>query len=158
MNNKLIFLFICLSINLCGQNINKIRKSVSKINVEVNYQIKIVNNDYFVENRNEITDNGQELIGFYKNNNLKKMTHEIGLSNKKIVIQYYFVEERLIFVLEKNYITIDENGYLKTPKLLSERRVYFQNQKIIKETNPDLINKVDYLKESEILKIDLLKN
>lgn len=98
MNNKLIFLFICFSINLFGQNISKIRKHVSKINVEENYQIKIVDNEYFVDKKNEVTDNGQELIGFYKNNKLKKITHEIGLSNKKIVIQYYFDEEKLIFV------------------------------------------------------------
>ncbi|SEG41087.1 hypothetical protein SAMN05421847_2254 [Halpernia humi] len=158
MNIKFIFLFFCFTINVFGQNINQIRKTVSSINSEKNYQIKVLDNDYFVDKKNEVTDNGQELMGFYKNDKLKKIVHEIGLSNKKIVTQYYFNKGNLIFVLEKRFIIIDENGYLKKPKLFSKRKTYFQGGKIIKDINPNSEINTNFIYQSKLLKKDLKNN
>lgn len=158
MNIKSVFPFFCFTINVFGQNINQIRKTVSSINSEKNYQIKVLDNDYFVDKKNEVTDNGQELMGFYKNDKLKKIVHEIGLSNKKIVTQYYFNEGNLIFVLEKIFIIIDKNGYLKKPKLFSKRKTYFQGGKIIKDINPNSEINTNFIYQSKLLKKDLKNN
>ncbi|WP_288457851.1 hypothetical protein [uncultured Chryseobacterium sp.] len=59
--------------------------------------------------------------------------------------------------MTKKYQIIDENGYIKNPKLLSESRYYYTGEKLVKITgiaqNPDVEN--SYLKESKTLRRDL---
>ncbi|MDF2832608.1 hypothetical protein [Chryseobacterium indoltheticum] len=107
--------------------------------------------------KNQVTDNGIELKGFYKNGALRKMEQFIGLSTWNIVTEFFFSENnQLIFVHSIKYQTIDENGYLKKPQKLSELRCYYENDRLIKSVgtfNND--EKTDYLKESQNLKNDL---
>ena len=150
------FLLIVLSVSISGQNIELVRKTVQKINQTKGFKIKTVPYSYFMD-KFEVTDNGIELKGFYKNDALKKMEHFVGLSAWNIVTEYFFSENhQLVFVHSTKYQTVDENGYLEKPQKLSELRCYYENDKLIKSVgtfNTD--KKTDYLKESQNLISDL---
>ena len=90
MKKFVIVLIFCLSVFGFGQNVSVIRKKVEVINNSKNYVIKKISNDYFVDIKNEVTDNGQELEGYYRNKELKKIVHSIGLSNIINTTQFYF--------------------------------------------------------------------
>lgn len=156
MKKLIPFLLIVLSGLISGQNIEPVRKTVQKINQTKDFKIKTVPYSYFMD-KSEITDNGIELKGFYKNGALKKMEHFVGLSAWNIVTEYFFSEnQQLVFVHSTKYQTVDENGYLEKPQKLSELRCYYENDKLIKSVgtfNPD--EKTDYLKESQNLISDL---
>ena len=156
MKKLIPFLLIMLSGLSSAQNIEPVRKTVQKINQTKGFKIKTVPYSYFMD-KSEVTDNGIELKGFYKNGELKKIEHFVGLSAWNIVTDYFFSKNnQLIFVHSIKYQTIDENGYLKKPQTLSELRCYYENNKLIKSVgtfNND--EKTDYLKESQNLKNDL---
>ncbi|WP_139423412.1 hypothetical protein [Chryseobacterium mulctrae] len=156
MKKLIPFLLIVLSGLISGQNIEPVRKTVQKINQTKDFKIKTVPYSYFMD-KSEVTDNGIELKGFYKNGALKKMEHFVGLSAWNIVTEYFFSENhQLVFVHSTKYQTVDENGYLEKPKKLSELRYYYENDKLIKSVgtfNTD--ERTDYLKESQNLISDL---
>ena len=61
--------FLTITTLLFGQTAEKIsvvRKKVEAINTEKSYQIKKLDNDYFVNVKNEATDCRQELSGIIK--------------------------------------------------------------------------------------------
>ena len=145
MKKFVILLIFCLSVFGFGQNASVIRKQVEIINNSKNYVVKKIPNAYFVDVKNEVTDNGQELEGYYRNKELKKIVHSVGLSNTMITTQFYFDKGNLIFVLRKKFQTMDENGNLRKPKLTSESSFYFvignvinQNEKIDQEEVSDI--------------------
>ncbi|OBW41186.1 hypothetical protein AB670_02408 [Chryseobacterium sp. MOF25P] len=156
MKKLIPFLLIVLSVSISDQNIELVRKTVQKINQTKGFKIKTVPYSYFMD-KSEVTDNGIELKGFYKNDALKKMEHFVGLSAWNIVTEYFFSENhQLVFVHSTKYQTVDENGYLEKPQKLSELRCYYENDKLIKSVgtfNTD--KKTDYLKESQNLISDL---
>ncbi|AZA59615.1 hypothetical protein [Chryseobacterium indoltheticum] len=156
MKKLIPFLLIMLSGLSFGQNIEPVRKTVQKINQTKDFKITTIPYSYFMDN-NQVTDNGIELKGFYKDAALKKMEHFIGLSAWNIVTEYFFSENhQLIFVHSIKFQTVDEKGYLEKPQKLSEIRCYYENNKLIKSVgafNND--EKTDYLKESQNLKNDL---
>lgn len=158
MKKLIPFLLIVLSVSISGQNIEPVRKAVQKINQTKGFKIKTVPYSYFMD-RFEVTDNGIELKGFYKNGVLKKMEHFVGLSAWNIVTEYFFSENhQLVFVHSTKYQTVDKNGYLEKPQKLSELRCYYENDKLIRSVG--ILNdneKADYLKESKNL-INDLKN
>lgn len=145
MKKFIILLIFCLSVFGYGQNISAIRKQVEVINNSKNYLVKKISNDYFVDVKNEVTDNGQELEGYYSNKELKKIVHSVGLSSTMITTQFYFDRGNLIFVLRKKHQTIDEKGNLSEPKLISESRFYFVDGNII-----DQKEKIDQEEVSDI--------
>ena len=145
MKKCVILLIFCLSVFGFGQNISVIRKQVEVINNSQNYVVKKISNDYFVDVKNEVTDNGQELEGYYKNKELKKIVHSAGLSSTIITTQFYFDKGNLIFVLRKKFQTMDENGNLRKPKLTSESRLYFVNGNVINQNE-----KIDQEEVSDI--------
>ncbi|MGO4709585.1 hypothetical protein AB4Y90_10805 [Chryseobacterium sp. 2TAF14] len=152
------FLLIIFSGFFFGQNIESVKKTVQNINQTKNFKIKTVPYSYFMD-KSEVTDNGIELKGFYKNGKLRKMEHFVGLSAWNIITEYYFSENgKLVFVHSKKLQTVGENGYLEKPQLLTELRCYYENDKLIKTTG--IFNggeKIDYQKESQNLKNDLKK-
>jgi hypothetical protein len=155
---KIMFLFFVLISGLIlSQDIKSIKKTVAEINITKNYEIKVVPYSYFMD-KSMVTDNGIELKGYYKNGQLRKMEHFLGLSAWYISTEYFFdKKDDLIFVYSKKYQTVNENGYLKNPVKLSEARFYFTKGKIINvlQTNDDQDENIDYLKEAETLKKDL---
>ena len=102
---------------------------------------------YFVDVKSEVTDNGQELEGYYRNKELKKIVHSVGLSNTMITTQFYFDKVNLIFVLRKKFQTIDENGNLRKPKLTSESRFYFVNGNVINQNEKINQEEVSVIKQ-----------
>ncbi|MFL9833037.1 hypothetical protein [Chryseobacterium terrae] len=158
MKKFILFLLITFSGFLSAQDIEFVKKTVQNINQTKDFKMKTVPYSYFMD-KSETTDNGIELKGFYKNGNLRKMEHFVGLSAWNIVTEYFFSEnEKLVFVHSKKYQTVDENGYLEKPQLITELRFYYENDKLIKTVGA-FINgeKTDYLKESQKL-INDLKN
>jgi len=154
---RVVFLLTFISGFSFGQDMKSIKKTVADINQTKNYRIKTVPYSYFMD-KNEVTDNGIELKGFYKNRMLKKMEHFVGLSACKIITQYFFSKEgKLIFVLAKKYQIVDENGYMKNPKQISESKYYYIDEKIREVSkipnNDD--GETDYLKEAQTLQKDL---
>ena len=105
--------------------------------------------------KNEVTDNGQELKGYYQNNQLKKITHSVGLSFWKIIREYFYYNNELIFVLETKYQTNDENGFINNPKLIYKNSYYFNKNKLIKKIVKETSDTIDFVKESNELKDDL---
>lgn len=83
MKTKLFLLtFLTFTNLLFGQTVERIaavRKKVEAINTEKSYQIKKLDNDHFVKVKNEVTDGGQELSGYYKNGKLKKIVYSVEL-------------------------------------------------------------------------------
>ncbi|WP_404985662.1 hypothetical protein ACI513_00290 [Chryseobacterium sp. M5] len=156
MKKLIPFLLIVLSGLISGQNIEPVRKTVQKINQTKGFKIKTVPYSYFMD-KSEVTDNGIELKGFYKNGALKKMEHFVGLSAWNILTEYFFSKnQQLVFVHSTKYQTVDENGYLEKPQKLSELRCYYENDKLIKSVGTFNDNeKTDYLKESQNLISDL---
>ncbi len=133
MKYLLFLTFLFSSYYLFGQNTNLIKKQVADINQSKNLEVKIIPNDYFVDVKNEVTDNGQELKGFYRNSELKKMVHEVILSSQKMIFEYYFSKEKLIFVKMQKFQIIDENGFFAQPKLMFDGRYYFENEKLVRK-------------------------
>ena len=133
-----IFTYFIFTSFVFGQNeqkIKTIRKTVESINIDTNYLIKKLDNDYFVDKKNEITDNGQELTGYYKNGHISKIVYYVGLSVVTTIYEFYFYEDLLIFVFEKQKtFAINKNGELNFKKLVPvfEGRYYFSNEKLIK--------------------------
>lgn len=150
MKKFVIVLISCLSVFGFGQNIDLIKRQVEVINTSKNYEVKKISNDYFEDVKKEVTDNGQELAGYFKNKELKKIVHSVGLSSTMITTQFYFDKGNLIFVLRKKHQTIDENGNLSEPKLISESRFYFVNGKLINKINNDDYKEVAELKQQSI--------
>ena len=105
--------------------------------------------------KNEVTDNGQELKGYYQNNQLKKITHSVGLSFWKIIREYFYYNNELIFVLETKYQTNDENGFINNPKLIYKNSYYFNKNKLIKKIVKETSDTIDFVKEVNELKDDL---
>ena len=155
MKKLILFLLFLSFIYGFSQNLNLIKKEVEKINNSKNLKIKTVPNDYFVDVKNEVTDNGQELKGYYQNNQLKKITHSVGLSFWKIIREYFYYNNELIFVLETKYQTKDENGFINNPKLIYKNSYYFNKNKLIKKIVKETSDTIDFVKEANELKDDL---
>lgn len=155
MKKHLLFLLLLNFTFGFSQNLDLIKKEVEQINNTKNFKIKTIPNDYFVKVKNESTDNGQELKGYYKNNRLKKIIHFAGLSAWNIVTEYYYKDNQLIFVLNSKYQSVSENGFLEKPKLLYKNRYYFHNNKLIKKLEEETSETFDFIKLSNELKIDL---
>ncbi|HWD88577.1 MAG TPA: hypothetical protein VG367_10655 [Mucilaginibacter sp.] len=114
-----------------------IRAQVQAINNVKGYKIKTLTNDYFVNEKNEVTDNGQELKGYYKDGKLKKLSYYAGLSNCVKTYEYYLDDAgRLIFVFEKekDFPGLKDGTGLDYSKLVPafEGRYYFDQGKLIK--------------------------
>ena len=157
MKKHLLILLLLSFIIGFSQNLDLIKKEVEKINNTKNFKIKTIPNDYFVDIKNEATDNGQELKGYYDKNQLKKIIHFVGLSAWNIVTEYYYKDNQLIFVLNSKYQSVSENGFLEKPKFLYRNRYYFKNNKLIKKIEEETSETFDFIKLSNELKKDLKK-
>lgn len=126
-----MFLSVLAAGSVYGQDVTAIRKIVEETNLEGNYQVKTVPNEYFAA-KGQITDNGIEAKGFYRNGELKKIEYSAGLSAWNYLTEYFFDHGRLVFAHLKKYRILGEEGYLKNPVLIAESRLYYRNGKLIK--------------------------
>ncbi len=131
----LAVLFLC-TVNISfAQNTDKIsavRKAVQAINADSGYQIRTRDNEYFSDEKNEETDNGQELKGYYKNGHLVKMVYSLGLSVCMKTYEYYFLNNELIFVFEKEDDYPPKGDGLDHSRLVNafEARYYLDKGKV----------------------------
>ncbi len=137
-----ILIFILPSIltlcffNASGQekakHINDIRKEFKSINSDSTLIKVVLNNEEFLDHA---TDGGGQLTGFYKGGQLKKMVSWIGLSNGNEIFEFYFSNNKLIFVYEQfnSFIYDQEKEILRadTTERTFEGRYYFKDEKLI---------------------------
>ena len=111
----------------------KIKKLYQQINGYKNY--KTVTLDDAETFLGYGTDNGGTLTGYYKEDSLKKVIEWVGLSNKVIQNEYYFDNDKLIFVYssESRYRFNDSTQSFDYTKLdnVFKGRYYFDNGKLI---------------------------
>lgn len=77
-----------------------IKAKVELIDNEKDYQIKKLDSEKV--NGEQITDGGGQLIGYFKDGNISKIEEHLGLSHGVKTYQYYFVDDELILVEEKD--------------------------------------------------------
>lgn len=146
-----------------AERIATVRQKVEAINTEKSYKIKKLDNDYFVSINNDAPDGGQELSGFYKNGKLHKIVYSVGLSYGMKTSEYFFSDDELIFVFEKQdqFANIKDQSNqvigLDHTKLKSvySGRYYFENSKLfsIKQIGKEIFTKMDQ-KSKEAALID----
>lgn len=112
--------------------INQIRKEYKIINHDTALKKVILKNESFVK---PMTDGGGELAGYYKVGQLKKMVSWIGLSYGNRIFEYYFKNNKLIFIYEQCNSFVFDKEYqqfrLDTTEVAFEGRYYFHDNKLI---------------------------
>lgn len=125
---------VCSSLH--GQDISSKYPSlinrVKQINQDKSLTIVTLENEEFLPH---VTDGGGELIGYFKNGQIQKITRRIGLSYGIEMYEYYFTDEKLIFVYETldGFLYTESSGkfdYTKTERNFVGR-YYFENDKLI---------------------------
>ena len=145
-----------------AERIAAVRKKVEAINTEKTYQIKKLDNDYFVNVENESTDGGQELSGYYKNGKLKKIVYSVGLSYGMKTTEYFYSDNELIFVFEKQDKFADIKDKLNQVTGLDHRklesvytgRFYFEKSMLfsIKQNGREIFSNINKKsKEAKLL-------
>jgi hypothetical protein len=111
----------------------KIKTVYKQITAYKKYNTVIIDNseDFL----GHITDNGGNLTGYFKKDSLKKIVEWVGLSNKVIQNEYYFNNNKLVFVYstESRYQFNDRTQSFDYSKLstIFKRRYYFDKDKLI---------------------------
>jgi len=137
---KLISLYIIATVfALSGRSqgkqdiIKDIRQEFQGINTEKNLKVHSLDAEEFLENA---PDRGAELKAYLKKDSIVKITEWIGLSYANRTREFYFKNQKLIFVYEKfdSFITekSDSLDFSKARKVF-EGRYYFKNDKLIDE-------------------------
>jgi|SRR5208337_4370465 len=110
-----------------------IRDIVAAADAQKSYQVKTLDNDYFVSH-NEVTDGGQELTGYFKNGHIQKIAYSVGLSLGLQKYLYYFDGGELVYVYEEedDYPATNEGlDYEKTEPAFSGE-YFFLNGKLLR--------------------------
>lgn len=114
--------------------IKGIKEKVKAINNEEDYQIKKLDNEWFVSH-DFVRDAGTQIDGYYKQNNLKKIVERIGLSFEVRTYEYYYSDGGLILIHEKNEIFPynEETGIMDRTRLelAFEGDYYINNNDIV---------------------------
>ncbi|HET6769061.1 MAG TPA: hypothetical protein VFH08_16735 [Chitinophagaceae bacterium] len=107
-------------------------KRVKSINSDSSLTKIVLTNEEFMP---QVTDGGGELIGYFKKQEIQKITRTIGLSYGIKTYDYYFSYGRLLFIYETLYgfATKDTLGTLDYNKteLNFIGRYYFKKDKLI---------------------------
>ncbi len=133
-----ITLIVSLSVIVFSQNkdakIKHIQEKVKIINQDTTYLALTIDNEEFLE---QMTDGGGQLTGYFKGKTLYKIHKRIGLSYCVLTTEYYFEDEKLIFVYEQEdvfpYIdSLATLDYTRT-KTSFKARFYFKNKRLIEK-------------------------
>lgn len=110
------------------------QERVELIDKESGYDVKTLNNDWFVAH-NIMRDGGTQLEGYYKDNNIVKIIEKVSLSTEVKTYAYYFSNGQLILIHEANqvYPYITETGALDYSELkqVFEARYYIKDSKLV---------------------------
>jgi hypothetical protein len=101
INLFILAVAFCWTSKLPGQDIDKkypdLIKLVRIINKDTALKKVILTNEQFLKHP---YDGGGTLTGYFKNDQIQKITREIGLSNGVEVYDYYFKNGKLCFIYE----------------------------------------------------------
>ena len=107
-------------------------KIVNDINANKTFSKVVLENDEFMSHG---TDGGGELIGYFANGQIQKITVSVGISIGIRTFDYYFHKDNLVFVYEKldGYLYDDSLGVFDNTKTETNfaGRYYFKNNKLI---------------------------
>lgn len=113
--------------------IKDIQNQVGQIDSIKDYQIKTLNNQQVLGEH--ITDGGAQLIGYYRDGKTSKIVEKLGLSFGVKTYEYYFFNNQLIFVHEKdeNFPYDEKKDTFDYSKLESgfEGFYYFKANKLV---------------------------
>jgi hypothetical protein len=131
----LAILTIILPASVTGQNVNEkirlIKSRFTSINQTSDYQVVSLSHEDFLEN---MTDGGGQLQGYFRKDEIQKIFESVGLSYCMQTKEYYFWDNKLIFVYEKEVsFKMDSLGTLDHSKVgpVFEGRYYFSDDKLI---------------------------
>ncbi len=128
----LLFCFCSVAAQDKQLTINKIREEFNAINKDKALKKVVLNNEDFLDH---MPDGGGKLTGFYKKGILKKIVCWTGLSFGTENVEYYFRNNKLIFVYEQfNTFLFDKKTqnlrYDATEKTF-EGRYYFDGDHLM---------------------------
>jgi hypothetical protein len=137
---SLLAFFFVVSATVFGQTktektnqLFKIKQAYKKINADKSYKTVIIDDAEEFTGHN--TDGGGKLTGYFRGDTLAKLIEWVGLSNKIIQNEYYFDNNKLIFVYstEKRFPYSDSLQGLdyNKPAQVFAGRYYYKNQKLI---------------------------
>lgn len=121
-----------------GDKRDEIQRLVHEIDSDTSYTVKVLENEDFLV-RNEVTDNGQQIKGYFKRGDIEKIVYWVGVSYCTRTYQFYLANRSLMFVFEKeeNYGMARDSSnewtgwdYAKLV-LTFEGRYYFENGRMI---------------------------
>jgi hypothetical protein len=130
-----VFLLFCFSLVAAQDQqlvIRQIRKECNAINTDKVMKKVVLNNEDFLD---QMPDGGGRLTGFYQKGIVKKIVCWIGLSFGTETAEYYFKNNKLIFVYEQfNTFVFDKKTqqlrYDATAKTF-EGRYYFDGDHLM---------------------------
>jgi hypothetical protein len=112
--------------------VNEIRKQVNVIDSDTTQKKVVLNNEEFLEHA---ADGGGQLAGFYKAGQLRKIVRSVGLSNGNEIVDFYFKDNKLIFVHDQfNSFVYDPDKQtfrFDTTEKTFDGHYYFYNNKLI---------------------------
>jgi hypothetical protein len=135
----IITLILTQSISVVwGQNdiktVEIIERVVKKINSDTTKKSIELDNEYFI-NEGRVTDGGCSLTGFTKNGSIVKIVSWVGLSFGNEIIEFYYKNNKLIFVYEEfhSFVFDKDLGEIRhdTTEKTFLGRYYFNNSKLI---------------------------
>lgn len=138
MKSKVKILILIFTLNLSlvvgqtnAEKIKEIRGKFEKINQDNTYELKTLENEQFLDH---IPDGGGSLTGYFKDNKVYKIVERIGVSYCVRTFEYYYWDERLILVYEKelDFKMNDGKGFdYDNQTLVFEGHYYFVNGNLI---------------------------
>lgn len=116
------------------KEIEEIRSEFKLINSDSTYKKVELDTDYFIE-EGRITDGGCSLTGYSKNGSIRKIVSWVGLSSGNEIIEFYYKNNKLIFVYEEfhSFVYDKVSGEFRhdTTEKTFIGRYYFKNSKLI---------------------------
>lgn len=137
---SVLFAAVLFALPLYSQDrdelINKIQAEVEKINAETKFDSVMLRNEEFLK---EVPDGGGELIGYFNDKQISKITVSIGISYGIGLMEFFYSQNNLIFVGEKfeSFVYIDSLNafdYSKTETTFTGV-YYFDNRKLFHQSS-----------------------
>ena len=135
---KLLLMILFINIVVAGQaQQSSFRKKIDSICKSIDKDVQLKKKTYAQEEfMDHITDEGGELIIFYKDNTVHRIKEWVGLSYGVIIRNYYFRNKELLFVKEEEYrYETDEIKGINKEKLSKDDlfvgKYYFKKDKLV---------------------------
>lgn len=116
--------------------IKEVRTKFNKINAAKDFQIVKVDGELYGNLTGVYPDGGGDAVGYVKKNRVYKIVETVYTASGKHVMEYYFWDNRLIFVYQQvqtaAFDTVSTSLDFTKLSTLSESRLYVRNSTLIK--------------------------